>query len=59
MFNFVIRIMATEFIKRNYIHVRNSVKKSYQYIYNRCYTKKLEKNYSIPVPLSRSRASSF
>jgi hypothetical protein len=59
MISFILRIMATEFIKRNYTHVRNGVKNSYKYIYNRCYTKKLEKNYTIPVPLSRSRASSF
>jgi hypothetical protein len=59
MISFILRIMATEFIKRNYKHVRDGVKNSYKYIYNRYYTKKLEKNYTMPEPLSRVRSSSI
>lgn len=58
MLGFIFKIMAGEFIKRNYTNVKNGLKHSYKYIYKRLYTSKKEKNYFIAVPASRSRSRS-
>ena len=59
MFGFILKIIVGKFIKNNYKHIKNGITNGSKYVYDRLYTTKHEKDYSIAVPASRSRASSW
>ena len=59
MLQFVLKIIVGRFIKNNYKHIKNGVKTGSIYIYKRLYTTKNEKDYSLALPASRSRSSSW
>ena len=59
MLEFVLKIIVGRFIKNNYKHIKNGVKNGSKYIYNRLYTTKNEKNYTLALAASRDRSFSW
>lgn len=59
MLAFIIRLVATQAVKRNFDYVQTRVKKGTKFLYNRLYTKKKEIEYpDINIEL-KVRAKSF
>jgi len=59
MLTFILRLLATQVIKKNFDFIQTKVKKGSKFLYNRLYTKKKEIEYpDLNIEL-RVRSNSF
>ena len=59
MISFILRLVATQIIKKNFDYVQDKCKRGSKYLYSRLYTKKNEHTYPILEVEPRVKSKSF